>query len=53
MTIKSKMTGGILVEIRDEGTSWGRGRYVLYVNGSVKTSSDDLSAIMYEYDMYG
>ena len=35
MTIKSKNSGGVYVEIRDEGTTWGRGRYVLYVNGYV------------------
>ena len=52
MVIESKTVGGITVVIKDEGTTFGRGRYVLYVNGSVKTSSDNLSDIMYEYIQY-
>ncbi|MEE1210717.1 MAG: hypothetical protein U0K60_11825 [Parafannyhessea umbonata] len=47
MTIKSKMTSYGLVEIVDAGTS---PRYRLYVAGSLMKQSDDLSAIMWEFD---
>ena len=52
MTIASTTCGGSFIEVRDEGTAVGRGRYVLYVDGYVKTSSDSLSDIMYEFNKY-
>lgn len=52
MVIASTTCMGSYVEVRDEGTSFGRGRYVLYVDGCVKTSSDSYEDIMYEFNKY-
>lgn len=52
MEIASTTCNGSYVCVKDEGTSIGRGRYVLYVDGYVKTSSDSMSDIMYEFNKY-
>ncbi len=46
MLLKSKSTSNGLIELRQGSDGW----YQLYVNGSLKEQSPDLSYIMNEYD---
>lgn len=48
MSLKSKVVRGELIEVRQHSD----GGYGLYVNGSLKSQSADLSFILREYDKY-
>jgi len=48
-TLKSKRLSYGLVELREE-IMYGTATYVLYVNGQVKSSSQDLNYMIGEYN---